>query len=849
MIRKCLALILLAVGIAGWAKDVKTVKMAGPYRVHQPVLIDSVDAAQKKFSPDGLFDSRISLLGVREGQQVDVEALNADTTLRGGIVLVGFSFDAAKYTKVEVKATGPRKVKVYVDGHEASGKRPYQRGQYDVVVKYLADTAKLSLSLVADNDSAIAVVPSATSVAQSSGVKGQSSGADAQSATARRPFSMADNMQMKHYMGLQVSPSGRYAMYSVYGYDENGRNPRRNSLIDLSTGRKLMQPANGMRWMPNEDRLLKTEERDGHRVLLSVNPVDQSEQVVCADMPDDGYVLSPTGDFAVLTHYVEGPQREKDVYEILTPDDRQGGWRNRASLSLLDLKTGLVQPLTFGHHSLHLNDISADGRYILFSVSDHKLNPLGSADSLKETDTPPRPTDLTSVLRLDLKTNKVDTLIRDDGFLGSIAFVPGEDKLIIKGSAEALGGVGNILPDTVIPSAYDYQLFLFDIPTRRAVSLTRDFVPSVSAVKAAKKGGIIFFTANNEDSVSLYRLSLSDRKITRINQPCEVVDAFDINDDGSALLLYGTSACSPDALYAIVGKEKKPCVLDDANADRMARIDLGSCHALRFQSQRGYTLTGHYYLPAHFDPAKKYPVIVHYYGGCTPTSRRFGGGSHYPAHYWNAMGYIVLICNPSGASGFGAEWAARHVNTMGEGVAEDIIETVRQFAQNPWVDEKKIGCISASYGGFMTQLLLTETDLFAAGVSHAGISDHTSYWGEGYWGYTYSQVCAANSYPWTRKDLFVDRSPLYNAQKIHKPLLFTHGTADTNVPIGESIQMYTALKLLGRPTAFVMVEGENHGIMDFHKRQKWINTIVAWFDRWLKGEPDWWNAIYKPKDL
>ena len=267
-------------------------------------------------------------------------------------------------------------------------------------------------------------------------------------------------------------------------------------------------------------------------------------------------------------------------------------------------------------------------------------------------------------------------------------------------------------------------------------------------------------------------------------------------------------------------------------------------------SARGDKVTGFYFLPTGFDPAKKYPMIVHYYGGCSPTSRRFGNGSHYPAHYWNAMGYIVLIVNPSGATGFGQEWAARHVNTMGEGPARDIIDATRQFAKDiPQVDSTKIGCVSASYGGFMTQYMMTKDNPFACGISHAGISDHTSYWGEGYWGYSYSEVSAANSYPWTRKDLFVDRSPLYNADKIKKPILFTHGTADTNVPVGESIQMFTALKLLGIPTAFVEVEGENHGIMDPVKRTKWIDTMVAWFDKWLKNDNSWWESIYPAKHL
>ena len=127
----------------------------------------------------------------------------------------------------------------------------------------------------------------------------------------------------------------------------------------------------------------------------------------------------------------------------------------------------------------------------------------------------------------------------------------------------------------------------------------------------------------------------------------------------------------------------------------------------------------------------------------------------------------------------------------------------------------------------MTQYLQTKTDLFAAAISHAGISDHTSYWGEGYWGYSYSEVSAANSYPWKNPELFVDHSPLFNADKIHTPLLFLHGALDTNVP----------------------VDGQDHHIKDYQKRIQWQNTIFAWFAKWLQDDPTWWNTLYPPKTL
>jgi dipeptidyl aminopeptidase/acylaminoacyl peptidase len=80
-------------------------------------------------------------------------------------------------------------------------------------------------------------------------------------------------------------------------------------------------------------------------------------------------------------------------------------------------------------------------------------------------------------------------------------------------------------------------------------------------------------------------------------------------------------------------------------------------------------------------------------------------------------------------------------------------------------------------------------------------------------------------------------------------MLFIQGSEDHNVPLVESIQMFTALKILGRETAFVEVAGQDHQILDYHKRFLWQNTIFAWFAKWLKSDAGWWNALYPPKDL
>lgn len=791
------------------AVQVKTVRFAGPYKVMKPFVIDSVDAQQMRLPADNALNTQLSLKV--DGTPTDIA--NAPKE-QGQLALAAFRIASSKYANATVKVMGPRQHRIYINGMEHRGVTPLQPGMYDVVVKFVCDTTDLKISVTSNQKEIVTVVD--------------------EKANTKRSFNMNDNMLMKHYNGVSISPSGKYASVSSVNYDVSGRTQPRHQIIETATGKMLHFISGQAMWMPRTDRYLVTRQVDGKTHLISVDPATMNEKTICTSMTGDRFFMSPTEDFLILTQNSNGPAKETGVYEVISPDDRQPGWRNRSKLSMMRLDNGLVQPLTYSNKNVHPVDMSQDGKTLYFSVSESRLEK--------------RPTSVTSLYRMNLETLESECIVEKEGFASDYNLIPNTSKFIVVGCAEAFNRIGCILPDSVIPNFYEKQLFLLDADTKKVTPLTRDFDPSIERLVVGKDG-YAYFTADKADSVNLYRMDLKNFRISKIEQPTEVIASFALASQGSNIIYYGTGACTDETLSLVNTKNLKLTQLEQLNTERLAEIDLGTCKGFSFKSERGYNLTGHYYLPAHFDENKKYPVIVYYYGGCSPMTRRFGNGAHYAAHLWNSLGYVVVIVNASGAYGFGQEWAARHVNTAGEGPAQDVIETAKWFAKNKWADEKKFGCLSASYGGFLTQYILTKTDFFACGISHAGISDHTSYWGEGYWGYSYSEISMADSYPWTRKDLYVDRSPLFNADKIHTPLLFTHGTADTNVPIGESIQMYNALKLLGRPTAFIMVEGENHHIMEYNKRIKWINSMNAWFEKYLKGDNTWWNAMYPEKKL
>ena len=393
------------------------------------------------------------------------------------------------------------------------------------------------------------------------------------------------------------------------------------------------------------------------------------------------------------------------------------------------------------------------------------------------------------------------------------------------------------------------RLMVMNLETGEKIFASKDFDSNVDGFVWSADAKALYFTGVWHGESQVYKIDLKDgNKITPLTSGMYDYAGVALLGENK-LIVQRHSLSMGDEIYSIdLADNNKVAQLTTENKQIYDQLAIGKVEGRWMKTTDGKQMLTWVIYPPHFDPNKKYPMIVYYYGGTSPTNRALE--MRYSMHMYAALGYVVYTLNPSGTTGFGQEFAARHVNAWGLKTADEIIQGTKLFCkEHSFVNEKKIGCIGASYGGFMTQYLQTRTDIFAAAISHAGISALSSYWGEGYWGYGYCSVANAGTYPWNAPEFFTKQSPLFNADKIKTPLLLLHGNADTNVPIGESIQMFAALKILGKTVEFVQVDGENHGIVGYQKRIGWQNTIYAWFAKWLKDEPEWWKALYPDRTL
>ena len=646
-------------------------------------------------------------------------------------------------------------------------------------------------------------------------------------------------MEGQRLKGASLSPDGKFVMLkysetfppkgkteSWFEVQERGN----DKIIFSSRGREMQQA----KWVPTGHQISYTSKLGSKNTLELLNLDDFTNRVLLQNKKGlNKHTWAKDGAFIIYSITEESKEKEKGVYKVEGMPDRWPWWRKRAQLFKLNTEDLSIQRLTYGHLSNNLHDISPDGKKALIS---HDYPDFSE-----------RPYSKQILMELILSDMRIDT-IWEKHFGGSVSYSPDGKKILVTGSPVLFGDTGKNVSENSIPNDYDTQAYIYDLSSSEVDAISKDFNPSIVYAHWNSSDGLIYCIGQDRTYKKAYVFNPETKFFTDLDANVDVVKTMSFSANEPTMVYTGSSISYPAVCFDYDLKTNKQTQIADPEASSFKDVKFGKTEDWNFKNETGVTIEGRVYYPPDFDSKKTYPLIVYYYGGTSPTDRTFRG--RYPKNLFAAMGYVVYVLQPSGATGYGQEFSAMHVNNWGITVADEIISGTKLFLkEHSFINPESVGCLGASYGGFMTMLLTTRTDIFAAAISHAGISSISSYWGEGYWGYSYSSVASANSFPWNNRELYIEQSPLFHADKVTTPLLLLHGDADTNVPPGESIQMYTALKLLGKEVELVEVEGQNHHITDFNKRIKWQKTIFAWFDKWLKEDSGWWDALYPEKNL
>ncbi|MBB1474368.1 S9 family peptidase [Shewanella sp. SG41-3] len=627
--------------------------------------------------------------------------------------------------------------------------------------------------------------------------------------------------------GLTLSPNGKYLLQSTIEYQAS----QGDSAIQVTELRKLSDNSVMYRWQDNRpsSAVWSNDSKQlafvANKQIQLLKVADLTINIAATDI-DNVSGLQWYADSLLFSWQKPFKADEKATSKRFRAlEDRWSYWRDNSQIYQLDVASGFIRQLTDNPISTDLVDSNLDKNTVLLTRS-----PVDYSEPAHS---------LTQLIELSLN-DLTETVIGEYRSFNGALYA--DDGMYITAGPRFMDGTG-IQDPSIEVNDYDGQLYWRDA-NGNVSALSKEFDPAIGSMTKLENDDLIL-TVTEGDRAPLYLFDKSNRRFTKIDSGVDMVDSFSVAIEQSSptIVFAGTSATVPQKAYKMTLNSSRKQMLFDSQQLNYANTRLGEIEDFDFTNQHGHNIDGRVYLPADFDASKKYPALVYYYGGTSPVGRHFTG--RWPFNLWAAEGYVVYVLQPNGAIGYGQAFSGRHVNAWGKYSADDIIEGTKAFLKaHSYVDPKRVGNMGASYGGFMTLYLATKTDIFAASMSHAGISNLSSYWGHGWWGYGYSGVASRGSFPWNNPELYVEHSPLYHADKITTPLLLIHGNADTNVPVGESHYMYTALKLLGKEVELVEFNGQDHHINTRQARFDWWNTTMAWFDLKLKDEPEWWNSLY-----
>jgi dipeptidyl aminopeptidase/acylaminoacyl peptidase len=363
--------------------------------------------------------------------------------------------------------------------------------------------------------------------------------------------------------------------------------------------------------------------------------------------------------------------------------------------------------------------------------------------------------------------------------------------------------------------------------------IARDFDQVVGEMAWAEQGKAIYFGSGVKGETHIYRLDVSTGAISQLTTGPRNVHGIAVNDASGKLAYLANDFEHIEDVYVReeAGKERK---LTNLNSELWSKLAVAKVERVPYKAADGLPIDGFLVKPVGWEPGKKYPMVLSIHGG---PAGMYGVDWFHEVQVYAGRGWGVFFCNPRGSTGSGRKFQRAVAMEWGGKAYTDIMTGVEEaLKRNPWIDRERLGVTGGSYGGFMTNWIVTQTKLFKAAVTLRSISNFVSDDGTRDGAYGHERDFGGDIFH--NLDEYWKYSPLRLVANVKTPTLVLHSDNDFRVPIEQGEQWFRALQHYGVTSEFVMFPRENHNLTRTGEPKHLVESInwqCYWFDRFLNG--------------
>jgi dipeptidyl aminopeptidase/acylaminoacyl peptidase len=359
-----------------------------------------------------------------------------------------------------------------------------------------------------------------------------------------------------------------------------------------------------------------------------------------------------------------------------------------------------------------------------------------------------------------------------------------------------------------------------------------DLIPA--ALRWAEGGRALYFETGVKGTSQLYRVDLATRRAGPVTSGGRTVRAVDINDKAGKLAYAVNDPTHLDDLFVADLSGRNEQQLTHLNAAVWKQLNLVPVERVAFKGADGWDVDGFFMKPVGWEPGRKYPMILTIHGG---PAGMYGFDWFHEFQVYASRGWAVFFTNPRGSTGYGEKFERGIELNWGGNDYLDVMNGVdAALAKYPWVDKDRLGVTGGSYGGYLTNWIISHTNRFKAAVTLRSLSNFISDDGTRDGAYGHADDFTGDIFE--KHDLYWNASPLKYAKNVKTPTLVLHSDNDFRVPIEQGEQWFRALRHFGVPSEIVFFPRENHNLTRTGEPKHLVESInwqVYWFDRYLNG--------------